>query len=75
MPVEGTGLTILSSLFNDCAICVVIAEIATAAAAAAVTGGASAFPRWPSPPASSSSLSGSDWAMIFGAGSGGGGNK
>ena len=74
MPVEGTGLTILSSLFNDCAICVVIAEIATAAAAAAVTGGASAFPRWPSPPASSS-LSGSDWAMVFGAGSGGGGNK
>jgi len=49
MPVEGTGLTIFSSLFNDCALCVVIAEIATAAAAATVTGGASAFPRWPSP--------------------------
>ena len=74
MPVEGTGLTTFLSLFNDFALCV-IAEIATAAAAATVTGGASAFPRWPSPPASSSSLSGSDWAMIFGAGSGGGGNK
>ena len=32
MLVEGEGLTVFSSLFNDCAFCVVIAEIATAAA-------------------------------------------
>ena len=36
MLVEGTGLTVFSSLFNDCAFCVVIAEIATSAAAAAL---------------------------------------
>ena len=49
MLVEGAGLTVFSSLFNDCALRVVIAETATAAAAATVTGGASAFPRWLSP--------------------------
>ena len=38
MLVEGAGLTVFSSLFNDCALRVVIAETATAAAAATVTG-------------------------------------
>ena len=27
MLVEGTGLTVFSSLFNDCALCIVIAEM------------------------------------------------